>query len=108
MSTAQLQSSWLRYLEDEFRQDYMLQLKSFLQAERQRNNIIYPPGRLTFNALNPTPLDRVKGVLLGQDPCHGAGQAHGLSFSVQKGIPIPPSLKSIYKEINSDLGWPLP
>lgn len=108
MSTVQLESSWLRYLEDEFRQDYMLQLKSFLQAERQRNKIIYPPGRLIFNALNTTPLDRVKVVLLGQDPYHGAGQAHGLSFSVQKGIPIPPSLKNIYKEINSDLGLPLP
>lgn len=108
MSTVQLESSWLRYLEDEFRQDYMLQLKSFLQAEHQRNKIIYPPGRLIFNALNTTPLNRVKVVLLGQDPYHGAGQAHGLSFSVQKGIPIPPSLKNIYKEVSSDLGLPVP
>src|SRR5690606_23185934 len=108
MSTVQLESSWLRYLEDEFRQDYMLQLKSFLQAERQRNKIIYPPGRLIFNALNTTPLDRVKVVLLGQDPYHGAGQAHVLSLSVQKGLPIPPSLNNIYKEVSSDLGLPVP
>lgn len=108
MSIVQLESSWLNHLKTEFEQDYMQQLKTFLQAEREKHATIYPPGSLIFNALNTTPFDRVKVVLLGQDPYHGAGQAHGLSFSVRKGIPIPPSLRNIYKEVCADLGLPTP
>lgn len=108
MSTIQLDTSWLAHLEGEFRQEYMCQLKAFLQAEREKGLKIYPPGPLIFNALNTTPFDKVKVVLLGQDPYHGAGQAHGLSFSVQKGISIPPSLKNIYKELHTDLGITIP
>ncbi|HYH56761.1 MAG TPA: uracil-DNA glycosylase, partial [Anseongella sp.] len=108
MSTVQLDPSWLEHLRDEFGKDYMQQLRAFLQAERENGLKIYPSGSLIFNALNTTPFDKVKVVLLGQDPYHGPGQAHGLSFSVQKGVPIPPSLQNIYKEINSDLGLGIP
>ncbi|QEC52657.1 uracil-DNA glycosylase [Anseongella ginsenosidimutans] len=108
MSTIQLDTSWLKYLEGEFSQEYMCQLRAFLQAEKEKGVHIYPPGSLIFNALNTTPFDKVKVVLLGQDPYHGAGQAHGLSFSVQKGIAIPPSLKNIYKELHADLGMEIP
>src|SRR3546814_12772206 len=86
----------------------MHQLKDFLEAERKKGVKIYPPGSLIFNALNTTPFDNVKIVLIGQDPYHGAGQAHGLSFSVQQGVPIPQSLKNIYKELGTDLGLALP
>ncbi len=82
----------------------MQQLKQFLQSEKQSKKIIYPPDLLTFNALNSTPLDQVKVVILGQDPYHGPDQAHGLSFSVPDGVKIPPSLVNIFKEINTDLG----
>lgn len=100
----QLDSSWLQYLESEFSQEYMLSLKNFLQKEKKQGKQIYPPGDLIFNAFNSTPLDKVKVVILGQDPYHGPGQAHGLCFSVLPGVQIPPSLKNIYKELKSDLG----
>jgi len=99
-----LDPTWLRHLEPEFRADYMLGLRRFLLEEKQRGARIFPPGNLIFNALNSTPLDSVKVVILGQDPYHGPGQAHGLSFSVPRGVPIPPSLQNIYKELQSDLG----
>ncbi len=100
----QLCDSWLVHLKNEFNQAYMLDLKSFLLSEKQKNKIIYPPGSMIFNALNSTPLDQVKVVILGQDPYHGPGQAHGLSFSVPDNVPTPPSLINIFKEVRTDLG----
>jgi uracil-DNA glycosylase len=100
----QLDDSWLKHLMDEFELPYMQQLKHFLQAEKQANKTIYPSGSLIFNALNCTPPDQVKVVILGQDPYHGPGQAHGLSFSVPNGVKTPPSLVNIFKEIKTDLG----
>ena len=102
MSVA-IEDSWLKVLAAEFEQPYMKALKNFLLEEKQNGNQVYPKGSEIFNALNHTPFDKVKVVLLGQDPYHGVGQAHGLSFSVQKGIAIPPSLKNIYKELASDI-----
>ena len=102
--TVQLDDSWLAHLSAEFEQPYMQQLKAFLQQEKKQKKIIYPPGQLMFNALNTTPLSQVKVVILGQDPYHGPGQAHGLSFSVPPGVKPPPSLVNIFKEIEADLG----
>jgi uracil-DNA glycosylase len=85
----------------------MKTLKAFLQAEKQSGKIIYPPGELWFNALNTTPFDQVKVVMLGQDPYHGPQQAHGLCFSVLSGIQKPPSLQNIFKELQADLGVPI-
>lgn len=99
----QIEESWRKVLEPEFEKDYMKKLKSFLQAEKSAGKTVYPPGPLIFNAFNHTPFDKVKAVIIGQDPYHGAHQAHGLSFSVQKGIPVPPSLRNIYKELSSDI-----
>ncbi|MGD9938923.1 MAG: uracil-DNA glycosylase [Clostridia bacterium] len=99
-----LDPSWLQHLEPEFRSDYMIKLRRFLLEEKHRGARIFPPGNLIFNALNSTPLDNVKVVILGQDPYHGPSQAHGLSFSVLRGVPVPPSLQNIYKELESDLG----
>ena len=104
-----LEKSWLEALEGEFEKDYMIKLKAFLLEEKQRGVTVYPKGSDIFNALNHTPIDQVKVVILGQDPYHGQGQAHGLSFSVQKGIAIPPSLKNIYKELVDDFpGYVMP
>lgn len=100
----QLHESWLKNLYGEFQLEYMQELKAFLQQQKQLKKIIFPPGRFIFNALNSTPLDRVKVVILGQDPYHGPGQAHGLSFSVPEGVKTPPSLVNVFKEIESDLG----
>lgn len=100
----QLHPSWLIHLQSEFQQPYMQQLREFLLAQKQLGKIIYPPGKLIFNALNTTPLEQVKVVILGQDPYHGPGQAHGLSFSVPDGVKPPPSLVNIFKEIKQDLG----
>lgn len=99
-----IDGSWLKYLEAEFNLDYMVQLKQFLQQEKAQGKIIYPPGAEIFNALNSTPFDEVKVVIVGQDPYHGPRQAHGLSFSVQEGVALPPSLRNIYKELDQDLG----
>lgn len=103
-----LHSSWLNKLEAEFQSPYMQQLKQFLCQEKQQGKTIFPPGEQIFNALNSTPFDTVKVVILGQDPYHGPGQAHGLCFSVVPGVKIPPSLNNIFKELQQDLGLPLP
>ncbi len=107
-STIKLDQSWLHHLAGEFEQDYMLKLKEFLLNEKQHKKVIYPKGDLIFNAFNTTPLNNVKVVILGQDPYHGPNQAHGLCFSVLPGVPVPPSLKNIYKEIESELGITMP
>ena len=99
-----LHQSWLEPLRDEFAQDYMAHLKHFLQAERAAGKRIFPTGSNWFRALDLTPLDKVRVVILGQDPYHGPGQAHGLCFSVPEGVRPPPSLVNIYKELESDLG----
>jgi len=103
----QIDDSWKEVLSDEFQKPYFLKLKEFLMEEKTHYSV-YPPGNLIFNAFNQTPFNRVKVVLLGQDPYHGLGQAHGLCFSVPAGISVPPSLVNIYKEIRDDLGLPIP
>lgn len=107
MSSIKLDPSWLSQLESEFQNEYMLNLKSFLKKQYDQEKLIYPKKNEYFNALNLTPLDKVKVVILGQDPYHGPGQAHGLCFSVQNGIKFPPSLLNIYKELRDDLGKPI-
>jgi len=104
MRTIQLHESWLSRLDDQFDQPYMAKLRDFLLTRKKHNSVIYPPGAQIFNALNSTHFDDVRVVILGQDPYHGPGQAHGLCFSVLPGIRIPPSLANIYREIESDLG----
>lgn len=99
-----LDPSWLERLEDEFSKPYMSDLRAFLLERKQAGAEIYPPGPKIFNALNSTPFDAVNVVILGQDPYHGPGQAHGLCFSVRDGIPPPPSLVNMFKEINDDVG----
>jgi uracil-DNA glycosylase len=99
----ELEASWLKVLGDEFDKDYMLKLKQFLKDEKQAGKLIYPKGVDIFNAFTKTPFTEVKVVILGQDPYHGPNQAHGLSFSVQKGVDVPPSLKNIYKELATDI-----
>jgi uracil-DNA glycosylase len=96
--------SWLGPLQKEFDAPYMAALKSFLVAEREAGKRIFPKGSEWFHALDATPLDQVRVVIIGQDPYHGEGQAHGLCFSVREGVQPPPSLVNIYKELNSDLG----
>ncbi|MEE9100349.1 uracil-DNA glycosylase [Pseudomonas sp. QE6] len=103
-----LEASWKEALHEEFEKPYMKQLGEFLRAEKAAGKVIFPPGPLIFNALNTTPLDHVKVVIIGQDPYHGPGQAHGLCFSVQPGVPTPPSLQNIYKELQRDLNLPIP
>jgi len=99
----QIEESWKKLLIDEFQSDYFLELRNFIIEEKKKYTI-YPPGSLIFNAFNKTPVDKVKVVIIGQDPYHGPGQAHGLCFSVPKGIKPPPSLVNIFKELKSDLG----
>ena len=106
--TVQIEPGWKKALDPEFTKPYFLQIVHFLKTEKNAGKTIYPPGSLIFNAFNTTPFDRVKVVLLGQDPYHGAGQAHGLSFSVPDGIRPPPSLQNIFKELESDIGLPAP
>ncbi len=98
-----LESSWKARLAPEFKQSYMSELRAFLLSRKRSGAVIYPQGSRIFNALDSTPFDRVKVVILGQDPYHGAGQAHGLCFSVRLGVPTPPSLINIFREIESDL-----
>jgi uracil-DNA glycosylase len=98
-----LNQDWLAVLADQFESDYMQQLATFLRAEKAQGKTLYPDGKNIFAALNTTPLDSVKVVILGQDPYHGPNQAHGLSFSVQPNIRIPPSLQNIFKEQRRDL-----
>jgi len=99
-----LEASWKSRLEDVFKDPRMQALGEFLRAQKTAGKVIYPPGARIFAALDSTPFDRVKVVILGQDPYHGPGQAHGLCFSVPHGIPVPPSLANIYREIERDLG----
>ncbi|MCB1614750.1 MAG: uracil-DNA glycosylase [Pseudomonadales bacterium] len=103
-----LHPSWQQVIGSEFEQPYMQQLRAFLATEKAAGKVIYPPGSLWFNALNSTPFDKVKVVLIGQDPYHGPNQAHGLCFSVMPGVPFPPSLQNIFKELQQDLGMPIP
>lgn len=100
-----LNESWKSRLLAEFDKPYMQSLRAFLKAEKAKGKVIYPKGSQIFHALDATPFPHVKVVILGQDPYHGAGQAHGLCFSVQKGVPIPPSLKNIYLELAADVGF---
>ena len=95
--------SWFEVLQPEFNEDYMEDLRNFLIEKKSKKEVIYPTNKKIFNCLEITPLDSVKLVILGQDPYHGAGQANGLAFSVEKGVTIPPSLLNIFKEIKSDL-----
>jgi uracil-DNA glycosylase len=99
-----LHESWLEKLEREFSQPYMIALKDFLAAEREAGKVIYPRASEWFHALDATPLDKVRVVILGQDPYHGEGQAHGLCFSVRAGVRPPPSLVNIFREMKTDLG----
>lgn len=106
--SAKIESSWKEVLKEEFEKEYFRQLTEFVRNEYSGNTPIYPPARLIFNAFDHCPFDKVKVVILGQDPYHGAGQANGLCFSVNKGIQFPPSLMNIFKEIANDTGAPLP
>lgn len=103
-----IEKSWLAVLAEEFQKPYFKDLKNFLLTEKQAGYSFYPPGKLIFNAFELCPFDNVRVVILGQDPYHGEGQAHGLCFSVPMGIQQPPSLVNIFKELNSDLGLPIP
>lgn len=103
-TTIKIGDSWKAALAGEFASSYMADLKAFLVAEKDRGKQIFPKGGEYFRALDLTPLDKVRVVILGQDPYHGEGQAHGLSFSVKPGVRLPPSLMNIYKELSSDLG----
>ena len=100
----QLDPSWQAVIGDELNKAYMQSLREFLKHEKASGKTIFPPSQLIFNAFNHTPFDKVRVVIIGQDPYHGIGQAHGLSFSVPSGVALPPSLLNIFKEIESDLG----
>jgi len=102
-----LEPSWLAHLRTEFDQPYMVALRRFLVEEKSKHPV-FPPGGEIFNAFTHTPFDQVRVVILGQDPYHGPGQAHGLCFSVRRGVPVPPSLRNIFKELHGALGVPLP
>ena len=102
--TIQLHHSWLAHLKNEFQKDYMVTLKYKLQELKKNKIIFYPRGEQIFNAFNITPFDKVKVVILGQDPYHGPNQAHGLCFSVPNSVKPPPSLVNIFKELQSDIG----
>jgi len=102
-----IEPGWKEHLTAEFEKDYFIKLTAFLHDEYLKHQI-YPPGKLIFNAFDQCPFDRVKVVILGQDPYHGPGQAHGLCFSVNDGIDFPPSLWNIFKEVQADTGAPIP
>jgi uracil-DNA glycosylase len=103
-----IEQGWKKILQDEFDKPYFTEISHFLKTEKSQGKIIYPPGPQIFNAFDKTPFDKVKVVLLGQDPYHGPGQAMGLSFSVPDGIKPPPSLINIFKELHTDVGIPIP
>lgn len=103
----QIEQSWKQHLAPEFEKPYFVKLTKFVRQE-YRTTTCYPPGKLIFNAFNLCPYDKAKVVIIGQDPYHGPGQAHGLCFSVNDGVPFPPSLQNIFKEIQTDLGTPVP
>jgi len=107
IKTVKIEDSWYHELEDEFSKDYFVRLKSFLIEEKKKYRV-YPLGSQIFSAFNLTPFSKIKVVILGQDPYHGQGQAHGLCFSVPAGVQIPPSLINIYKELRSDIGFDPP
>ncbi|NLI37382.1 MAG: uracil-DNA glycosylase [Bacteroidales bacterium] len=102
-----IESSWREHLKGEFDKDYFTHLTDFVRNE-YHHGIVYPPGPFIFNAFDLCPFDKVKVVIIGQDPYHGPGQAHGLCFSVNDGVPFPPSLQNIFKEIKSDIGTEVP
>lgn len=104
----QIHPSWKEVLKDEFQKTYFQQIVTFIKTDKATGKKIYPPGPLIFNAFNQTPFENVRVVIIGQDPYHGEGQAHGLSFSVPAGIKPPPSLVNIFKEIRSDIGIEMP
>ena len=108
LNKVQLDESWKYNLAEFLLSPQMDALRDFLLHEKQQNKVIYPPSSLIFNALNTTPLNQVKVVIIGQDPYHGPNQAHGLSFSVQRGVALPPSLRNIFHELHTDLGVPIP
>ena len=103
LAKIQIDDTWREVLRKEFTAPYFLEIKKFLQAEKQKGHVVFPPGKFIFNAYNLTPFDKVKVVILGQDPYHGKGQAHGLCFSVQHGVKAPPSLVNIFKELKKDM-----
>ena len=103
-----IEPGWKAVLSREFTKPYFQQLAAFLKTEKMQGKVIYPPGSLIFNAFDKTPFDKVKVVILGQDPYHGQGQAHGLCFSVPDGVPFPPSLVNIFKELQNDIGMSIP
>ncbi len=104
----QIEGSWKEVLKDEFKKPYFKQITEHIKTEKEQGKIIYPPGSLIFHAFEATPFKQVKIVILGQDPYHGPKQAHGLSFSVQQGVPPPPSLINIFKELQEDVGMAIP
>ena len=104
MINPEIEESWKELLWEEFQKPYFLELKNFLVEEKKKYRI-FPPGKEIFNAFNLTPFHKVKVVILGQDPYHGYGEAHGLCFSVKEGVPLPPSLKNIFKELQDDIGF---
>src|SRR5579862_3931349 len=99
-----IEPGWKNVMNEEFSKDYFLKIKNFLLEEKKNGKIVYPPGNLIFNAFNLTPFETVKAVIIGQDPYHGKGQAHGLCFSVPFGVSPPPSLVNIFKEQHVDVG----
>ncbi|MBL7746216.1 MAG: uracil-DNA glycosylase [Chitinophagaceae bacterium] len=103
-----IEASWKEVLKAEFNKPYFQQIALHIKTEKSQGKVIYPPGSVIFNAFNTTPFDKVKVVILGQDPYHGPRQAHGLCFSVQNGVPPPPSLINIFKELQDDIGVPVP
>ena len=103
-----VEESWKLVLKEEFNKPYFIQLVNHIKTEKEQGKLVYPKGGNIFNAFNKTPLEKVKVVILGQDPYHGPNQAHGLSFSVQKGTSFPPSLQNIFKELQRDTGTPYP
>lgn len=103
-----IEESWKQHLNEEFEKPYFSLIPQHIKTEKEQGKKIFPPGSLIFNAFNSTPLHRIKVVILGQDPYHGPGQAHGLCFSVPDGVPPPPSLINIFKELQEDTGMPIP
>ena len=108
MSNVNIEPSWYQLLKEDFESEWFQKIKTALVERKSKGEVIYPPGKLIFNAFNLTPVEQVKVVLLGQDPYHNPGEAMGLSFSVPPGVKIPPSLRNIYKEIKEDTGMEIP
>ena len=108
LMNVKIEPHWKEILKSEFDKPYFQQIALHLKTEKSQNKTIYPPGSQIFNAFDTTPIDKVKVVILGQDPYHGPRQAHGLCFSVQNGVPPPPSLINIFKELHEDVGAPIP